>query len=84
MKWLWAICEDRIMWPQNQECGSMQLHQRGVDLLVNVMDAADHVEQLNHEDVRRLLKEVADVMGQILERDASIALKNASTNPPPA
>ncbi len=62
----------------------MQLHQRGVDLLVNVMDAADHVEQLNHEDVRRLLKEVADVMGQILERDASIALKNASTNPPPA
>ncbi len=53
----------------------MQLHQRGVDLLVNVMDAADHIETLSPEEIRRLLKAVADVMGQILERDAALALK---------
>ena len=61
----------------------MQLHQKGVDLLVNVMDAADHVEQLSHDEIRLLLKEVAEVMGQILERDAAIALRNTSTTPPP-
>ena len=54
---------------------AMQLHQRGVDLLVNVLDAADHVETLSPEEIRRLLKDVADVMGQILERDAALALK---------
>lgn len=53
----------------------MQLHQRGVDLLVNVLDAADHIETLSSEEIRRLLKAVADVMGQILERDAALALK---------
>ena len=47
----------------------MQLHQRGVDLLLNVMDAADHVEKLSHDDVRRILKEVADVLGELLKRD---------------
>jgi len=61
----------------------MQLHQKGVDLLVNVMDAADHVEQLSHDEIRLLLREVAEVMGQILERDAAIALKNTSANPTP-
>lgn len=53
----------------------MQLHQRGVDLLVDVMDAADHVELLTHDEIRRLLKEVAEVMSLILERDAEVALK---------
>lgn len=52
----------------------MQLHQRGVDLLVNVLDAADRAEQLAPSDVRELLKEVAQVIGQILEQDALIAL----------
>lgn len=47
----------------------MQLHQRGVDLLVDVMDAADHVEKFSHDDVRRILKEVADVLGELLKRD---------------
>lgn len=56
----------------------MKLHQRGVDLLVNVLDAADHVEDLSPEEIRRLLKEVADVMGLILERDAALALKKSA------
>lgn len=52
----------------------MQLHQRGVDLLVDVLDAADRVGQLSPEEIRELLKKVAQVMGQILERDAAVAL----------
>ncbi|MGB3386452.1 MAG: hypothetical protein WBA88_00560 [Pseudaminobacter sp.] len=56
----------------------MQLHQKGVDLLVNVLDAADHVEELSPEEIRRLLRDVADVMGQILERDAVLALKKSA------
>ena len=56
----------------------MQLHQRGVDLLVNVLDAAEHLEELSPEEIRQLLKEVADVMGQILERDAALALKQTA------
>jgi len=48
-----------------------QLHQRGVDLLLNVMDAAEHVEKLTHDDTRRILKEVADVLGELLKRDMS-------------
>ncbi|MGN6773196.1 MAG: hypothetical protein ACTHJQ_25630 [Rhizobiaceae bacterium] len=47
----------------------MQLHQRGVDLLLDVMDAAEHVDKLSHDEMRRLLKEVADVLGELLKRD---------------
>ncbi|MGO4839702.1 hypothetical protein AB4144_46390, partial [Rhizobiaceae sp. 2RAB30] len=53
----------------------MQLHQRGVDLLVDVLDAADTVEQMSHDEIRQLLTEVGEVMSLILERDAEIALK---------
>ncbi|MGO4832031.1 hypothetical protein AB4144_06990 [Rhizobiaceae sp. 2RAB30] len=48
----------------------MQLHQRGVDLLIDVMDSSERVEQLTHDEIRRLLKEVTEVMSLILERDA--------------
>jgi hypothetical protein len=57
----------------------MQLHQRGVDLLVDVLDAADHVERLSQDEIRRLLKEVAEVMCLLLERDAVVALQNGRT-----
>ena len=40
-----------------------------------MLDAADHVEKLSHEEIRRLLKEVADVMGRVPERGAILALK---------
>lgn len=42
---------------------------------IRLLDAAERVDQL----VRQLLIEVADVMGQILERDAAIALKEQRT-----
>ncbi|MGO4831313.1 TolC family protein [Rhizobiaceae sp. 2RAB30] len=43
-----------------------------MDLLVDVLDAADRVRQLSPEEIRELLKEVAQVVGQILERDAAV------------
>ena len=52
----------------------MKLHQRGVDLLVNVLEAADNPERLTVDDISRLLREVGDVMCLILERDAQLAL----------
>lgn len=53
----------------------MQLHQRGVDLLVNVLDSIDRIDQLTAAETRALLQEVAEVMSLILERDARLALK---------
>ncbi len=59
----------------------MQLHQRGVDLLVDVMDSSEHVEQLTHDEIRRLLKEVTEVMSLILERDAEHLFRTNGTPP---
>jgi len=50
----------------------MQLHQRGVDLLLNVMDAADHVEKLTRDEMRQILEEVAEVLGELLKRDVPV------------
>jgi hypothetical protein len=57
-----------------------QLHQRGVDLLLNVMDAAEHVEELSPEDVRRMLKEVAEVLGDLLKRDVPVRRGGTGAN----
>jgi hypothetical protein len=50
----------------------MQLHQRGVDLLTTVMDAADHIDKLSQEEVRSLLAEVVEVLGDLLKRDVPV------------
>lgn len=50
----------------------MQVHQRGVDLLVNVLDAADNVDSLTRKEMRELLKEVGIVLGELLERDIPV------------
>ena len=59
----------------------MELPQRGVDLLVNVLDASEHIDQLTRDDIRRLLREVAEVLSQILERDAELALRKNDSGP---
>ena len=53
----------------------MQIHNRGIELLVNAMDASDHLDELSREDMRRLLDEVIVVLGRMLERDALHVLK---------
>ena len=45
------------------------LHAHGVELVVNLLDAADHVENLSREEIRALLREAAVVIGDLLKRD---------------
>ncbi|QDB99454.1 hypothetical protein [Mesorhizobium sp. 8] len=54
----------------------MHLHQRGIDLLVNVQDAADHVDSLTREDIRGILDETSVVLGRLLERDIPFASRS--------
>src|SRR5690606_17105727 len=58
----------------------MRVHQRAVDLLLNVQDAADHVDNLTQEDVRRLLKEIGIVLELLLDR-ALILMRPGSDEP---
>ena len=46
-----------------------QLHMRGVELVVELLDAAEHVESIRPDELRRLLKDTASVLSQLLERD---------------
>lgn len=47
----------------------MKLHQRGVDLLVDLMGAEQHFDEMKPEELRRLISEAIEVFGQIVERD---------------
>ncbi len=47
----------------------MRLHRRGVDLLVNLMDAEEHFDQVTPDELRQLISEAVIVFGQLLERD---------------
>ena len=46
-----------------------QLHQRGVELVYELVTAADHVDRMKPEDVAALLRETAGVLGDLLQRD---------------
>lgn len=46
----------------------MRLHQRGVDLLVNLMDADEHFDALSRDELRRLISEAIVVFGELLKR----------------
>lgn len=47
----------------------MQLHSRGVELVVELQDAADRAYQLSPEEIRQLLLETATVLGDLFKRD---------------
>lgn len=47
-----------------------QLHARGVDVVVELLDAADHVERLTPAETKALLKEAAIVLGRLVGRMA--------------
>jgi hypothetical protein len=46
-----------------------KLHAHGVELVVDLLDAADHIDNLSRDDLRDLLTEAADVLGNLLRRD---------------
>lgn len=47
----------------------MRLHQRGADLLVDLMDAEEHFDKVSRDELRQLISEAVVVFGQLLERD---------------
>lgn len=47
-----------------------QLHARGVELVVELLEAAEHVEQFSPTEQRTLLRETAHVLAELLKRDA--------------
>ena len=47
----------------------MKLHQRGVDLLVEIQTALDHIDKMSSKDVRGLLAETEVVLRDLLARD---------------
>jgi hypothetical protein len=46
-----------------------ELHARGVVLVVELLDAADHIDRFKRDDIVALLRETADVLGDLLKRD---------------
>lgn len=54
----------------------MKLHLRGVELVTELLDAADHVERMTPKELRTLLKETASVVGDLLARDVPQDNKN--------
>lgn len=47
----------------------MKLHQRGIDLLLNLQDALEHPDKLAPKDIRDLLAEAEVVLRDLLARD---------------
>lgn len=48
----------------------MRLHARGLELVVELLEAAEHVDRLTVEEQRTLLVQAAEVMGELLARDS--------------
>lgn len=48
----------------------MRLHQRGLELVVELSEAAENLDTLTAEEHRALLVEAARVMGELLARDS--------------
>jgi hypothetical protein len=59
----------------------MKLHQRGVDLLLNVQSALEHLESLPAIEVRNLLIETEIVLRDLLARDRPVEPAEPKTPP---
>jgi len=46
-----------------------QLHARGVELVVELLDASERLESLPPDYVKKLLRETSFVLGRLLVRD---------------
>jgi hypothetical protein len=46
-----------------------QLHARGVELVVDLLDAAEHFERMPPDHIKKLLRETSLVLGDLLARD---------------
>ena len=57
-----------------------ELHARGVELVVELLEAADQTGSLTSRETKDLLKEAALVLGELLKRD--IPKRRSSDDPP--
>lgn len=62
----------------------MKLHQRGVDLLLNVQSTLEHLEALPAHEVRNLLIETEIVLRDLLARDRPVQQANEKASQPGA
>lgn len=56
----------------------MRIHARGLELVVELMEAADHLDCLPPQEHRALLREAAVIMGDLLARDVPDAENTAN------
>lgn len=53
----------------------MRLHQRGLELVVELLEAAEQLDRIGPLEHRALLQEAAQVMGDLLARDVPLLEK---------
>jgi hypothetical protein len=58
-----------------------QLHMKGVDVVVDLLDAAEHVDKLSEQELKELLLEAANVLGELLKRDIPSASREEMDQP---
>lgn len=58
-----------ILRPLKRRQKMAQLHMRGVELVHELLNAADHLDNMKQQDVVTLLRETATVLGDLLTRD---------------
>lgn len=69
----------------------MSLHLKGSQLVVDLLDAADHIDRIEREDLRALLRRAADTLAMLLKQDIPEILEiqvpntsRASNDPTPS
>lgn len=50
----------------------MRLHQRGIDLLLDLQDAIEHIDKLPIAEVQALLQRAEQVLRHLLDRDVPV------------
>jgi hypothetical protein len=57
-----------------------QLHARGVELVVELLDTAEHFEKMPASDIKKLLRETSLVLGDLVARDILSTRKDAAAS----
>ncbi|RWD03334.1 MAG: hypothetical protein EOS58_18345 [Mesorhizobium sp.] len=57
------------------------LHMKGVDVVVDLLDAAEDIDRLSEQELKTLLLEAADVLGDLLKRDVPADVANQDLCP---
>jgi hypothetical protein len=58
-----------------------QLHNPGVELVLKLLDAADHLDSMLRSELERLLREAAYMLGELIERSISLGNPPSPTDP---